>query len=71
MKYSLSALPSCHQSGCFLGIQLLDFSEFLHGARNPYEAVCDRVRLFGKKLGKWNKNRPKIGFFEFKEKFGH
>ena len=35
-------------SGCFLGIGSLDFSEFWHGARNPYEVVHDRARVFGK-----------------------
>ena len=48
----------------FLEIGSLDFSEFWHGARNPYEIVHDSP-IFGKKSG------PKIAFFEFKEKFGH
>ena len=41
MKYGLSLLSSCNLSGCFLGIGLLDFSEFWHGARNSYEVVHD------------------------------
>ena len=32
---------------CFLGIGALDFSEFWHGSRNPYEVVCDRVKVIG------------------------
>ena len=48
--------------------------EFWHGARNPYQIVCDRGRFFGKtffapKIGETG-HRPKIWFFEFKEKFG-
>ena len=39
---------------CFLGIGSLDFSEFWHGPRNPYEAVWDRGKFFGKFFfGKW------------------
>ena len=37
----LSVLPS----GCFLGIISLDISKFWHGARNPYEVVCDTARI--------------------------
>ena len=36
--------------GCFLGIWLWDFTEFLHCARNPYEIVCDRTRIFGRNV---------------------
>ena len=64
--------PSCHLSGCFLEIRLVDFSEFWHGAVDPYEVVHDSP-IFWKKfflppnLGKLAKNR----FFEFQEKIGH
>ena len=72
MKYSLPILPSCHLSGCFLGIGSLDFSELQHGVRNRYEVVCDS-RIFWKNFfysKNWG-NGPKIGLFEFKEKFGY
>ena len=47
---SLSVLLSCHLSVCLsvLGVGPSDFYEFLHGARNPYESVCDRAKFFGK-----------------------
>ena len=48
MKQYLSVLPPCRLSGCFLGIGSFDFSGYLHGAKNPYEAVRDKVRFFGK-----------------------
>ena len=72
MKQGLSILLSCRLSGCFLGIGSLNFSEFQHSARNHYEVVCDSCIFWKnffcpKNLG----NGPKIGFFEFKEKFGH
>ena len=58
-------------SGCFLGIGSLGFSEFWHGARNPYHVVRDRARFFGKTFApKIGEMSQKIGFFEFKEKFG-
>ena len=44
----MSVLLSCHLSGCFLVIASLDFTEFWHGARNPYEVVRGRARVFGK-----------------------
>ena len=52
-----SVLPSVR---VFLGIGSLDFPEFRHGARNPYEVVCDTTGLFERlflpqKLGKWAK----------------
>ena len=37
---------SCCLSGCFLGIGSLGFSEFWHGARNPYLTVHDRTTFF-------------------------
>ena len=65
--------PSFHLSGRFLGIVLLIFSKFWHGARIPCEVVRDRVGFFGKKCFV-----PKIGimgqkqvFFQFIGKFGH
>ena len=75
MKYFLSVCPSILPSECFLGIGSLDFPELWHGDRDPYEVVRDRAEVFGKnffllqKLGKWAKNGPKIGSFEFKEIF--
>ena len=71
-----SGLSSVHRlSRCYLGIESLGFSEFRHGARNPYQVMHNRARFFGKtflpqNLRKWANMRPKIGFFEFKEKFG-
>ena len=59
-------------SGCFLGIISLGFSEFQHGAKNPYQVVCDS-QIFWENYfcpKNWG-NGPKVGFFEFKEKFGH
>ena len=60
MKESLSVLLSCHLSWFFLGIEHLDFYKFRHGAKNPYEVVCDRAnfleKLLPQKLGKWVKN---------------
>ena len=53
MKWSLSILLSFCLSDCFLGIGLLFFSEFWHGATNSYEVVRD---IFGKTLF-----APKIG----------
>ena len=63
-------------SGCFLGIISSAFSKFWHNARNPYEVVCNRARFSWKKiltpkLGKWTKNGPKKGFFEYIEKICH
>ena len=45
MKYGLSVLPFCRLFGCFLGIGSLDFVEFWHDARNPYETVRDRAEV--------------------------
>ena len=61
--------------GHFVAI-LLFFSKFWHGARNPYEVVCDRARFSRKKnfpnnSKKWTKNGPNTGFFDFIEKFVH
>ena len=57
-----SVLPSVLLSRRFLGIVSLVFSEFWHGARNPYEVVCDS-RIFWKKVfcpQIWG-NGPKMG----------
>ena len=54
-------------------MESLGFSEFGHGVRNPYQVVRDRARFFRKTFfcpKNWE-DVPKIGFFEFKEKFGH
>ena len=69
-----SASPSHLPSVCLFSLNWmeLDFSEFWHGARNWYEVMHDRARVFVKKnlhSKNWE-DRPKIGFFEFKEKFG-
>ena len=58
-------LPFIRLSGHFLGIVSLVFSKFWHGARNPYEVVCDsltfRRKDFGSSIGKmdqkWAKNK--------------
>ena len=70
MKECLPILSYYHLSECFLEMVSLDFSEFWHGARNPYEVVHDDLILWEtffcpKYLG----NGPKIGLFEFNEKF--
>ena len=71
MNYSCILLiigppESSPKSEHFLGIVTLAFSEFWHGARNPYEVVCDRDGFFRKdffalKIGKmdqkWAKDR--------------
>ena len=49
MKEGLSDLPSCHLSGCFPGIGSLDFHEFWHGERDPYEVVRHEPKT-GRKL---------------------
>ena len=70
MKSGLSVLTSCCLSRCFLGTGSLDLPEFWHGARNPYEVLRNRARVFGKKtfllqnLGKWAKNKV---FFNLKK----
>ena len=58
----------------FLGIASLVFSKFWHVARNSYEFVRNiagfsRKKILPSKLGKWTKNWPKTGVFEFIEKF--
>ena len=67
-------LPSCHLCMCFLGIGSLDFSEFQHGARNPYGVLHDTVRFFEKetffapKMGEMNNNLSKTwGFLNLKK----
>ena len=54
----------------------LVFSKFWHDARKLYEVVRDRVgfsrkNFLPKKLGKWPKNGPRTGFFEYIEKMCH
>ena len=59
---------------CILGIILgIVFPKFWHGARTPHEVEPDFLekKFLPPKLGKWNKNGPKTGFFEFTEKFSH
>ena len=59
-------------SGHFLWIVSLTCSKFWHGARNPYEVVCDswifQENFFCPKNGE---NGPKTGFFEFIGKLSH
>ena len=50
------------------------FSEFWHGAKNSFEVKRDRARFSRKtflpeKLGKWSKNGPKQGFFNWLSNF--
>ena len=71
-----SVLPSVRLSRHFVGIVSSVFSEFWYGTRNPYKVVRDRTGFSGKNflpknLGKWSKNWPKTGFFEFIDRFGH
>ena len=52
------------------------FSKVWHDARMRCEVVRDRARfsrkkIFAQKLGKWAKNGPKTGFFQFIRKFAH
>ena len=61
----LSGLLSFCLSMDFLAIASSGFSRFLHGAKNPYEVVCDQK--FRKMGQKW----PTTWFFEFTEKFSH
>ena len=61
MKYGLFIIPSCHLSGRFLGIGLLDFSGFWNGTGKPYGVVHDSPIVWknfflSQKLGKWAKN---------------
>ena len=70
MSFLLSCCPSFRLPGHFLGIVTLVFSKFWHNAKNPYQNVRGRVGFSRKiflshKLGKWTKNEPKWGFFEF------
>ena len=45
-----------------IGIVLLVFSKFWHGARNLYQDVCGRARFFWKKILPQNwKNEPRKG----------
>ena len=77
VKQGLCILHPCCLSGCFLGIGSLDLFDIMYGARDLYEVVRDRAGVFGKnfflhqKSEKWAKDRPKIEFFEFKEKYEH
>ena len=57
VNQGLSFLPLCHLSECFLGIGLLDLSNFWYGSRSLYEVVHGRVGVFGKKTF----FAPKIG----------
>ena len=72
-----SGLQSVHLSARFLGIVSLVFSKFWHVARNPYKDMRNRAGFSEKfffwpqKLGKWTKNGPEKGLFEFIEKFGN
>ena len=61
------------QSGRFLGIGSLVFSNFWDGVRNPYDAIWDSAGDLWKKFfcSKNEKNRAKLGFFEFIGKFGY
>ena len=53
-------------------MESIGFSEFGHGVRNPYQVVRDRAGFFRKSfcLKNWE-DGPKIGFLEFKGKFGY
>ena len=72
MKYGLSILPSCFLLGYFVGIESLGFSEFRQNLIKLW--VPDfflENDLCSQKLGKRAKIKPKIRFFELREKFGH
>ena len=47
-KEGLSVPASFCLSNCFVGIRSLVFCNIWHGARNPYENVCDRAKCLGK-----------------------
>ena len=67
-RVCLSVLLSFCLSMDFLGIASSGFSRFLHGARNPYEVVCDRAK-FSRNLGKWAKNGQQHGFLNLLKNF--
>ena len=76
MKWGLTVLLSFRLSGCFLGIASLVFSKFWHGARNPYEVVCDiagfsRKKKISPKIERMDQKWAKNMVFEFIEKFWH
>ena len=61
-------LPSCCLCRCFLGIGSLDFSEFGHDVRNPYEVVHDsQIFLKNTLPPKVGKIDQKQGFFNLKK----
>ena len=68
MKQGLSILSSCHLHDCFLGIGSLDFSEFWHGARNPYKVVHENPNFWKNFFcfKNWGKG-PKSGFLNLKK----
>ena len=73
-KYRSRIFLSILPSGDFLGIGSV-FSEAQHGVR-PMWCCAWQSLIFWKKIlhqkwGKWAKNGPKIGFFEFIEKLSH
>ena len=72
MKLGLSILSSCHLSECFLWIGLLDFCEIWYDAKDPNEVLYKSSDFWKNCFCPINLgNKPKIEFFEFKEKFGY
>ena len=75
-ELGLTVLLSFRLSGRFLGIASLVFSKFWHGARNPYEVVCDiagfsRKKKFSPKIERMDQKWAKNMVFEFIENFWH
>ena len=54
-SYSMYFTFKCQSTAVVLWIGSLGFSEFQHGARNPYQVMPGRARFFEKTLA------PKIG----------
>ena len=62
-SYSMYFTFKCQSTAVVLWIGSLGFSEFQHGARNPYQVVPDGARFFGKTLA------PKILIKKKKKKW--
>ena len=72
LSFHLSVRPFFSLSRCFLGIVLLIFSKFWHGARIPCQVMCDGAGFFRKiffapKIGKMGPKWVNQGFFNLLE----
>ena len=66
LSFHLSVRPFFSLSRCFLGIVLLIFSKFWHGARIPCQVMCDRAG-FSRKIFFAPKMGQNQGFFNLLE----